>query len=78
MTLNQKMCNWFLKMNKFDDRKDRIEYQGTALVNAQRNGKCAWCGIDTVWYDMILREFLCSEDCVVKRHYEVSEAKLGR
>lgn len=48
---------------KFDDREDRIEYSGTRLVNAQRKGKCAWCGKDTVWHDMNLRVFLCSEEC---------------
>ena len=63
-------------MPKFDDLQDRIEYQGTALVNAQRTGKCSWCGQETVWYDMLLHEFLCSEECTVHRHIEVSEAKL--
>lgn len=63
-------------MPKFDDRKDRIEYQGTALVNAQRKGKCAWCGADTLWHDIILREFLCSEECAVHRHLEVADKRL--
>lgn len=63
-------------MSKFDDRKDRIEFQGTLLVNAQRSGKCSWCGTDTVWHDLLLREFLCSEECTQHRHIEVSERKL--
>lgn len=65
-------------MSQFDDRQDRIEYQGTILLNAQRKGKCAWCGRDTVWHDLLLREYLCSEECAVHRHIEVSDAKIGR
>jgi hypothetical protein len=65
-------------MNKFDDRRDRIEFLGTVVVNAQRHGKCAWCGTDTLWHDLLLREYLCSEECTMSRHIEVSETKLGR
>ena len=64
-------------MDKFDDREDRIEFQGTILVNAQRTGKCSWCGHDTVWHDITLREYLCSETCTVNRFVEVSNAKIG-
>jgi hypothetical protein len=65
-------------LEKFDDRQDRIEFQGTVLVNAQRTGKCAWCGHTTVWYDITIREFLCSENCTQQRFIEISDAKIGR
>lgn len=61
---------------KWDNKEDRIEFQGTALVNAQRQGKCSWCGHITIWYDIILREFLCSSECTMRRHIEVSELRL--
>ena len=65
-------------MAKFDDRKDRVDFQGTELLNAQKKGKCSWCGVDTVWHDLILREFLCSEECAVSRHLEVADERLKR
>ena len=53
--------------------KDRIEFDGAALINAQREGRCGWCGIETVWYDMMLREYSCSEECTHGRYLELSE-----
>ena len=61
---------------RFDDREDRIEFQGTVLVNAQQKGRCSWCGRSTVWHDIILREYLCSETCTVERHIEVADERL--
>lgn len=52
-----------IEKNLFDSYRDQIEYAGTRLVNANRTGKCAWCGSDTVWFDMNARVFLCSEQC---------------
>lgn len=65
-------------MTKFNDLENRIEFQGTRLVNANKTGHCAWCGDLTLWYDMELKQFLCSEECTVARWGEVFHQLLER
>jgi hypothetical protein len=52
-----------MSSRKFNPLADRIEFNGSTLVNSMRPGHCAQCDEATFWYDLILRKFLCGEEC---------------
>jgi hypothetical protein len=62
-------------MSKFNPLADVIEHKGVQLVNAVQYGRCARCDQATQFYDKLLFQYLCSEECVEHAYLELFERK---
>ena len=62
---------------KWDDKRDRVYYMGTELVNTYKAGRCWHCGGVTQWMDINFMTYLCSVQCTDAKWDEYFKAVTG-